>query len=253
VIRAAARSMHVLAVLRDAPLWASASRTSDAVSRAPRDVDDFAHFAGAVAARYGTRGEFLQFGTNAVVDHWEIWNRPNEDTFWGCATPHDYAHLLAAGAGAIREADPDAIIISGGLTPQEDALLAPAAFVDVLYKLNVDACFDVVGLQPYMPGDAPPSDVPQTHLNAVEDVFTARGDLEVVLWNTEFGYREDQVSRDLQASYVTETFSLLRQGALHVVFWNAFRDVGGDTSGLLTESFERKPAAEAFATGRVTP
>jgi len=48
------------------------------------------------------------------VRHWEIWNEPDWSFFWS-GTVADYYRLLKVGYLAARTADPDAVIILGGL------------------------------------------------------------------------------------------------------------------------------------------
>jgi hypothetical protein len=52
------------------------------------------------------------------VRHWEIWNEPNITVFWKPTQPSaaGYAELVKLTAPAIRNANPDAVIVGGGLT-----------------------------------------------------------------------------------------------------------------------------------------
>jgi hypothetical protein len=65
----------------------------------PGNVQDYADFVTAVAARYRGR-----------VKYYQLWNEPNIYPEWGSAAiaPEAYADLLKAGATALRTADPDA-------------------------------------------------------------------------------------------------------------------------------------------------
>jgi hypothetical protein len=48
------------------------------------------------------------------ITHWEIWNEPDLSWFWDSSTG-DYARLLKVGYMAVRQADPTAKVILGGL------------------------------------------------------------------------------------------------------------------------------------------
>ena len=48
------------------------------------------------------------------VLHWEIWNEPDMDIYWG-GSVEDYFHLLKAGYLAVKAANPDARVIAAGL------------------------------------------------------------------------------------------------------------------------------------------
>ena len=71
---------------------------------APADPGPFAQFAGAAAARYAPLG----------VHDWEIWNEPNGAFWLPAPNPAAYVAWLRV-MPAIKAADPEATVISGGL------------------------------------------------------------------------------------------------------------------------------------------
>jgi hypothetical protein len=86
----------------------------------------YATFAGAAAARYSARG----------VHAYEIWNEPNNASFWAPrADGARYAGLLKAASASIRRADANATIVTGGMSPATDAggNVAPVTFLKQLY------------------------------------------------------------------------------------------------------------------------
>jgi hypothetical protein len=254
VALAAGHNIRLLPILTYAPGWAAVAKLGESGGLAPRGVDDYEDFVTAAVRRYGPDGTFTAtVGPNGIIDHWELWNEPNLDWFWGCATPHDYAILLAAGAGAVRAVDPDAVVVLGGLSPSEEPILQFEGFLNVLYDAGVSQCFDVVNLHPYHFQDQSPTTITSRYLDAVEDLLVQRRDLDVPIWHTEFGYKEDWASADAQSTHVNTTFSMLRQGVLDVVFWFALRDFSEETFGLMRPDFSRKPAYDAFATGNAGP
>ncbi len=80
----------------------------------------YAAYAAALAARYGPQGTFWAAhpGLPAEpVDTYEIWNEPDNPAFWTPApNPAAYALLYLRTRAAIRQADPTARVIIGGLT-----------------------------------------------------------------------------------------------------------------------------------------
>ncbi|MFK7802854.1 MAG: hypothetical protein AB8G95_14555 [Anaerolineae bacterium] len=55
----------------------------------------------------------------AGVTHWEMWNEPDFAIFWD-GTQEDYGRLLKVGYMAAKQADPNAIVLSGGLANVDD-------------------------------------------------------------------------------------------------------------------------------------
>ncbi len=66
--------------------------------------DAFARFAAAAAARYKDKG---------VI--WEIWNEPDLNQFWPSPNPENFGRLVEASTAAMRQADPNAYIVNGGI------------------------------------------------------------------------------------------------------------------------------------------
>jgi hypothetical protein len=107
----------LLAVTGSGPLWSS-SRPSLGNPRYRPDPRRYAAFATAVARRYGP-----------AVSEYIVWNEPNQAGWlqpqFTCRarrctpeSPHVYRRLFAAGAAAIRAADPGAQVLAGALAPR---------------------------------------------------------------------------------------------------------------------------------------
>jgi len=109
----------------------------------PENADDFAEFAGALAARYRGR-----------IHAYQVWNEPNLSREWGGkpVDPAGYAQLLKKAYAAIKAADPNAIVITAGMAPttadQADAMY-DVKFYTQLYEAmggNSDGYFDMLGI-----------------------------------------------------------------------------------------------------------
>jgi hypothetical protein len=92
-----------------------------ASSRAPVSAEPYARFVRAYAQRYGRNGGF--WATNpglpyVPVVRYEIWNEANLKGGW-CPRPQPwlYADLFVAAAQTIRNVDPDAHVMLGGVAP----------------------------------------------------------------------------------------------------------------------------------------
>ncbi len=110
------------------------------VDSPPGDLQDFADYCGAIAARYKGR-----------IAAYQIWNEPNLAREWGGKPPNaaEYTALLKVCSEAIRAADPDAILISAGLAPTGDYDVN-AQPDDIYFQAMYDAGFqqyvDVAGV-----------------------------------------------------------------------------------------------------------
>ena len=140
--------LQLIVRISNPPAW-SRAKGNEAGSYAPPDnYQDFADFAGAVAARYQGR-----------VRYYQLWNEPNIYPEWGinAIDPEAYVDLLKAGATAIRAIDPEAVIIAGALaaTVDLDGTAVPGrSFSDLLflqrmYDAGAAPYFDVMATQGY--------------------------------------------------------------------------------------------------------
>ncbi len=221
----------------DAPAWAG--------NKSPNNPQDFADFMGAMAARYKGR-----------VQAYEIWNEQNLSREWG-HTPNagEYMNLLKAAYKAIKAADPNAIVVSGGPTPTgatgpdsvDDRL-----FLQQMYDHGLKYACDAIGVHPSGFANPPDSKWPEGNdpnrgfddhpsfffRNTMEDyrnIIVRNGDNKR-LWATEFGWPSSQnmgspvpgweysgeITEQQQADYVVRAFQMAKSwGWAGVMFlWN---------------------------------
>jgi hypothetical protein len=201
---ALARQMNVVAVLAFTPPWARASGATSHVP--PQHSSDYANFAGIAAARYAPRG----------VRTWEIWNEPNTSDFWQPRPDaNDYGALFRLAAAAIRSVDPNASLLTGGLTPGadiSDRKISQTAYVDQLYSNGTAQLADGIAVHPYS-FPSPPMDANQApgglkDLPALHALMDRLGDGRKKIWITEFGAPtgtgSGAVSEDGQAAAVVQ-------------------------------------------------
>jgi len=102
---------------------------------APKDMDSYKRFVRALVERYDGDGKDDMPGLKYPIKYWEVINEPNndypdqfnitdeniemithsEEYFFG--TGESYANVLKATYLAVKEADPDALVLIGGLEP----------------------------------------------------------------------------------------------------------------------------------------
>lgn len=263
---AASRQFKIIATLTGTPTWARKNCVSLACP--PADPAQFAAFAARAATRYQPMG----------LQVWEIWQQPNTALAW--APKPDaaaYAKLLQATYPAIRIANPQAIVISGGLSPwpTDDKNIAEIDYLPQLYKAGAKGYFDALGAHPYTYPFIPSHNSQQGWsrlaftANNLRATMTANGDAAKKIWITEFGaptggsgspatmenhrtHQATHVDEELQAQIISRANELYRTydwaGPL---IWYTYSDpgrmtAGGHNFGLLREDGTKKPAFTAL-------
>jgi hypothetical protein len=158
VAEAEAKGVKLVARLTEAPDWALVDQLAAqpdgempdwVVDSPPDNPADFGTYCGTLAARYRGR-----------IAAWQLWNEANLAREWGGRVPNaaEFVQLLQACSVAIRVADPDAILISGGLSPTEtwtEQATPDDMFFQQMYDAGFQRYVDVVGV--HAPGyDQPP-------------------------------------------------------------------------------------------------
>lgn len=154
----------------------------------PDDMQTFADWASEFARRYGEH-----------IRHYIIWDEPNLASHWGgtATNPIQYAALLNATSAAIRDADPDAIIIAGPLAPTTETgpdNLTETLYLQSLYEAGAGDAFDIVAAKPYG-FDTGPEDraVDVDRLNfsrtiLLRELMQAQGDGHKAIWAGNWGW-----------------------------------------------------------------
>jgi polysaccharide biosynthesis protein PslG len=246
---ARAAGARIVMLSYQSPSWASRSRDPETP---PRHPIYFARFMGYLAARYAGK-----------VDAFEVWNEENIDRFWSTGpNPTAYTRLLQPTYLAIKQANPAAKVVFGGLSTND------YEFVERAYNAGAAGYFDVMALHPYPCANSPeaisrdgwgrmlPSSFPA--YREVRATMLARGD-DKPIWFTEVGWsttrQECGVSETTQADYLTRAFRLVEQDPyVQMMLWynarNNYWDHDADTTearyGLMRTDYSRKPSYYAF-------
>jgi hypothetical protein len=259
VVRDAAENgIRVLATIYSTPSWVS---PTPEVPPLGSDLPAFEAFARAAVKRYGSDGTFWEEHPDVpklpIVD-WQLWNEPNSPLFWKPNPDADqYLRLLRAFNSAVKDSDPAARILLGGLFPTPSDGISLDDFLSALYGGGGRNLFDAVAVHPYA----------RTPRDAIDRVHQARqimrrfGDADKPIWITEVGWASRGTPPGLvvglsgQADYVRQTFELAaaerdRLGIAGIV-WYSLTDTPGPLwvghCGLFTLDGSPKPAWEAFA------
>lgn len=208
------RDLRLIARLGQVPLWAQPDpddvvNIDDSHDALPQNMEDWHNYCFRVAERY--RGRIVAY---------QIWNEPNLTREWGGEPPNPegYVGLLAECSQAIRQADPNAILISAGLAPTgtNDASATPDdIYLDQLYRYNFQQYIDVVGVHAtgYAPPEYGPDDAEAEGrgrwftFRRIEDlrkIMIAHDDAQRQVAILEFGYTTDTRNLDYSWYAVSE-------------------------------------------------
>jgi hypothetical protein len=196
--------LKIIARVDNQPVWARSDKIFPG-SGPPDRVQDYADFLNALATRF-----------KGKIQAYEIWNEPNLAREWANKppSPKDYVTLLKAGYQAIKAADPDALVISAGLSPTtaSGAIAMPdVEFIRQTYKAGGAKYFDLLGAHAAgfkAPPEASPDDVAKDprynhgegaagriycfrHVEDVRQVMVDNGDASKRMAILEFGWTTD--------------------------------------------------------------
>ncbi len=207
----------------------------------------FRRFANATVKRYAARG----------VHHWEVFNEPNLTGYGWLDRDEDarmmlgaYTLLLARANRAVRDNDPEGVVIIGGIASDQRRGLEAEETMKVIYGLGAKDCFDVMAFHPY----GYQNRFPEAR-DRVDAIMAAGRDTNKPVWFNEYGWT-GQAEMDLKLNPDAETNPMLaalgqRQSA-DALFWFAAKDYSARYNtpafGLATFDLERRPSFETFRT-----
>lgn len=185
---ARAEGFEIILVLDRAPAWARAPQEQENPYAPPQNPADYARFVAAVAERY--RDHVLAY---------QIWDQPNIHPHWGLGPvdPAGYVKLLAAAAPAIRAADPQALIIAGGLAPNLETggrNMSDVQFVHGIYRRGAGQWFDVLGVKAHGFWSGPydrrvsPEVLNLSRVILLREEMVRRGDGHKPIWSLDGGW-----------------------------------------------------------------
>ena len=241
---ARARNMKVLPMLGYGVDWAM----TEADNYSSIDPALYGQYAGRVAAQYCDD-----------IKEYEVWNEPNFERFWPPEPDlGHYAEFLKAAYIAIKQACPDARVLTAGFSAYD--LTKPFErwwMLDDMKAAVPDICdyFDVFAFHPYTLAQRPSPEydyhITETLLaeGQIEMTRLARAKLEALgcgekaIWYTEAGWpswdlisEEDQTAtgidnEKLQSVYLARSVLLAARDNVEAYFWYTFWDSEPVTEG----------------------
>ncbi|MDQ3706693.1 MAG: glycosyl hydrolase [Chloroflexota bacterium] len=223
----ATRKVNVLGIISYSVNWATPSKEDDkqasALSFYPPDHEKYAHFVRTLVSRY-----------KGTVKHWEIWNEPDNSMFWKPKpNAREYAELLKVAYKAVKQADPTAKVLSGGVSGNA------VPYLEEMMAAGAGGSFDILALHPYaVPLNAANARVesrPEVHKMVDVELtkyraFLERHGIKRPVWVTEMGWPALDWGLDeaAQADYMAQAYAqMLASGLVERIFWYSFKDDSG--------------------------
>lgn len=214
------------------PQWNSTGEkdTMNFWSYPPKDYDAFGEFMTRLVNRYKSR-----------IKSWELWNEPDISAYWR-GTPEEFARLVKVGSRAVRQADPKAIVVLGGLA------INPGFFRQLFRDYDISPYVDVVNMHNYYEtwSNNPIERLPD-YINELYEIVMRYGNKQS-FWLAEVGYstwrmKQNKVSDDYnpyydyehtpryQALELFKTLTLaLSAGKLAAICWYELKDLPSSES-----------------------
>jgi len=260
-----AASVQPIFVVTEAPTWANGS--SD-VNVPPADPADFGSFLKRFVAHNKSLG---------TVAGYEVWNEPDESTFWHPGPdPVKYTALLKAAYTGIKQGDPGATVVAGPMTGND------YSWLENLYTAGAAGSFDAVAVHTDTAClDRGPDEFYRENgvlarytflgYRTVHDTMTAHGDGGKPIWMSELGWsstnggpasctrgmwtgqKPSGVSEANQAAYLSKAYACLANDPyVTQADWFTLRDTNDvpvdelNHYGLLRADGSPKPSMSAF-------
>jgi hypothetical protein len=251
------RKVNVLGIISYSVNWATPAKEDDnspnPISFYAPDHDKYYLFVHGLVSRY-----------KGTVHHWEIWNEPDNTLFWRPRPDaREYAGMLKVAYRAVKDADPTAKVLTGGVSGNA------IPFLEEMMAGGGGASFDILALHPY----AVPLDKAQARVESRPEVhkmvdveltkyraFLQRHKLDRPIWVTEMGWpaRDWQLDDQAQADYLAQAYAqMLASGLAERIFWYSWKDSSPDpvdSWGLIgwgagkTDLTPKRPAFAAYST-----
>ncbi|MFQ6100608.1 MAG: hypothetical protein ACE5OS_05160 [Anaerolineae bacterium] len=191
--------LEVIPRLSNPPAWTRALSDTIGTHAPPDDLADWGDYVYAVVSRYRGR-----------VRYYQLWNEPNIYPEWGerPVDPEGYTQLLCEGYRRAKEADPDAVVISGALAPTVSLHPGPGAalglnefvFLQRMYNAGAADCFDILAVNDYLLWSGPtdrrmqPLNINFSRPIYIRDIMVVNGDAAKPIWISEMN--SDAVPKD---------------------------------------------------------
>ena len=274
VLNAAKNGIEVLPFIYGTPEYVAKQLDNNSCSAsscglyAPKSqaaLDAWQSFVGNAVKRYGPGGTLWSEHPEVPkvpITAWQIWNEQNSKSFYAPKpNPKSYAKLLASANTAIKQQDPSADVVLGGMAELAGShkAIRGSKYLAKLYKVRgVKKTFDAVAPHPYGATVAKVSSQVDLYRAAMKKAHDSRAEMYV----TEIGAGSAKGGNALnrgtkgQARLLTDVYKYFgkvrKKYKIQSVDWFSWMDSSESicswcsTSGLLKASGAAKPSYKAF-------
>ncbi|MEM7333830.1 MAG: cellulase family glycosylhydrolase [Chloroflexota bacterium] len=239
--------LEIIATIENNPSWAASVKQGPID---PEDVDEFAEFMAALAERFDGDGVDDAPGSPQVL-YWELYNEPDRvGDRWGDDGAR-YAQMLAAVYPEVKNANPYAKIVMGGIAYdwfEEDGGPFAQHFLDDVFSAGGGNYLDVMNFHVYPSFSVNWTGQTETtgviaKTEAIRNVLSSYN-LNMPIIVTESGHHDNNAigassTPELQSRYVVTILTEAMAADLDVMIWWMLYDLGNFYSfntGLVTNS-----------------
>lgn len=237
------------------PQWNSTGTPTNFWRYPPKDNARFAGFVKTIVGRYRDQ-----------INSWEIWNEPDNPEYWEGSTKQ-FAELFKTGSEAVRQANPRARVVLGGIAWNLEFLRA------LFESQGVSSYADVVNLHCYYETWSSDSmEAVGEHVLKASNIIAQYGNHQPI-WLAEIGYSDYRQGSYISAAYRrafgyehTPEFqaqtlgraltSVIASGNVQLIAWYRIHDLPATTQvigdennrrlGVLDEHGRPKPVLQAL-------
>ncbi len=251
----AARNVRVILTVSENPSWAATYRNGP-IDKVP--ISELVEFVVAAVQRYSK--------PPYNIKHWEFYNEPDNGNIlyaergasWFGDKPQVYVNLLQAVYQPIKQADPQAQIVLGGLAYDwfiEDNGPFVRGFLDEVLAKGGGNWFDVMNFH-YYPTFRPNWEAYGPDIigkaNYLRNKLASYGVNKPFIC-TEAGFwsnavKEPPGNHETQSRYVPQLFVRSQAAGLDLTIWFMLTDYDNWEVGLFTPAMQPKPAYQAYVT-----
>ncbi|MHB8104631.1 MAG: glycoside hydrolase 5 family protein [Dehalococcoidales bacterium] len=191
---AQAYGMHIIANIQPFAYWDQLAGYGNSQHKGkPYDIVAYANFITKLVERYDGDAIDDMPGLTVPIKHWELMNEPEFQPMYFQGTPADYVDTLKVTYAAIKQADPGAYLVQGGMASMMDVSIP---FWEGVFEAGGAQYMDILNMHSIGHGE---------HLNipAFKQLLAKCGLQDKPIWVTEVQYQQ---SRETQ-NYTNEDYA----------------------------------------------
>lgn len=210
----------------------------------PCDMESYSVFVSSVVERYDGDGVDDMPGLTMPIKYWEVSNEPSmqEDLVFFTGTPEEYHEILESTYNAVKQADPEAYIVQGGMSGLHSD---STDFWDSVLANGAADYFDIANIH----------SIGQSSENLMASEYRdylASYDIEKPFWVTEAQYgnkmEKDQPTGEEWAVFITKSYVRAYSGGAEKIFYVGLEESPGLESTWVIDRDGPKEMYYAFDT-----